>query len=214
MHFALAGLASVYVEAGRDDQARDAFREARVAFRAAGDEANDMACAIGLAELELYVGDLEAADAAVEPAVEWTSRTGDRYRRGGALSVLGFVELGRGRPMQAMGAFAEALELVLAAERTGSHIFTNLLTGIAFASRPGSAQLGVRLLGAAAKLNDDRGYVASPRERELERPHRQLLIDTVGDDVVPHEQLLGAEMSLDETIALARTLARAEVPTD
>ena len=51
-----------------------------------------------------------------------------------------------------------------------SHIFTGLLTGIAFASRAGSAQLGIRLLGAAAKLNDDRGYVAGPRERELERP--------------------------------------------
>ena len=51
-----------------------------------------------------------------------------------------------------------------------SHTFTRLLTGIAFASRAGSAQLGVRLLGAAAKLNDDRGYVAGPRERELERP--------------------------------------------
>ena len=211
---AFAGLASVHVEAERDDKARDAFREARVAFRAAGDEANDMACAIGLAELELYVGDLEAAAAVVEPAVEWTGRTGDRYRRGGALSVLGFVELGRGRPVQAMGAFAEALELVLAAERTGSHIFTNLLTGIAFASRAGSAQLGVRLLAAAAKLNDDRGYVASPRERELERPHRQLLIDTAGDDVAAHEQLLGAALTLDEAIALARTLAGAEVPTD
>ena len=203
----LAGLAAVHTEAGRDDQARDAFHAARVAFRAAGDEANDIACAIQLAELELYAGDLEAAAAAVEPALLWTRSTGDTYRRGGALGVFGFVELGRGRPAQAMGAFSEALELVLASERTGSDIFMSLLTGIAFASRAGWASLGVRLLGAADKLNDARGYAASPRERELERAHRQRLIETAGDDHAVDEQLLGAAMSLEETIALATSLA-------
>ena len=54
-----AGLGAAHVEVGSDAAARDAFREAREGFRAAGDEANDVACAIGLAEL-------------VEPVLEWT----------------------------------------------------------------------------------------------------------------------------------------------
>ncbi|HET7129619.1 MAG TPA: adenylate/guanylate cyclase domain-containing protein, partial [Gaiellaceae bacterium] len=136
----LAGLAAVHVETGRDDEAREAFHAARAGFRTAGDEANDVACAIGLAELELYGGDFGAAATVVEPVLEWTRRTGDRYRGGGALYVLGVAELGRGRRLAARAALAESFDLVLASERTGSLIFTSLLFAIAVAADPASTR--------------------------------------------------------------------------
>ena len=136
---------------------------ARAGFLAAGDEANDIACAIGLAELELYSGDFEAAAPCCSKlALEWTRRTGDRYRGGGALYALGFAELGRGRRAAARAAFGESLELVLASERTGSTIFILLLTAIALASDPGSASSAAVSLQSQILSCDERGFV---RER-------------------------------------------------
>jgi predicted ATPase len=204
-----AGLGAVHVEAGRDDDAREAFRAARAGFLAAGDEANDIACAIGLAELELYGGDFEAAAAVVQPALEWTRRTGDRYRGGGALYALGFAELGRGRRAAARAAFGESLELVLASERTGSTIFILLLTAIAFASDPGSASSAAVLLQVADRFSDERGFVRSERERELQERFRRSLFDAVDSEAEPPEHLLASAMNLDEAVALARDLADA-----
>ena len=200
-----AGLGAVYVEIGNDDAARDAFREARAGFRAAGDEANDVACAIGLAELELYGGDFDAAATVVEPVLDWTRTTGDRYRGGGALYVLGMAELGRGRRAAARAALAESLDLVLASERTGSVIFTSLLIAISFAADPANTDSAVRLLAAGDRLRDEKGFVRSDRDRELHERFRRPLIEAA-----TREYVAGRDVSLEETIALAHDLLRDE----
>jgi predicted ATPase/class 3 adenylate cyclase len=202
-----AGRASVGVSAGRDEQARSDFQAARAGFRASGDEANDVSCAIQLAELELYVGDFEAAAATVGPALTWARATGDRYRQGGAASILGLAELGRGRRTEAMAAFKEGLELVLASERTGSPILTALLSGIAFASGPGMAEGAARLLGAARRLEEEGGFVSTRRELELEQRFERPLVDALGAEEWALEHAAGGRQPLDVTIALAGALA-------
>jgi len=202
-----AGRASVGVSTGRDDEARSDFQAARAGFRASGDETNDASCAIQLAELELYVGDFEAAVATVTPALTWARATGDRYRQGGAASILGLAELGRGRRVEAMAAFKEGLELVLASERTGSPIFAALLSCIAFASGPGMADGAARLLGAARRLEEERGFVATRRELELEKRFEQRLVDALGADEWALAHAAGGRQPLDETIALAGAVA-------
>lgn len=204
----LAGLGAVHVQTGRDDAAREAFRDARAGFRAVGDEANDVACAIGLAELELYGGDFEAAATAVEPVLEWTRRTGDRYRGGGALYILGIAELGRGNRRAARAALAESLDLVLASERTGSVIFSSLLAAIAFAADPDSTKSAVRLLEASDRLSDERGFVRGERDQELQEWFRRRLADTAADEFGTSERVVREQMPLDETIALAQDLVR------
>jgi predicted ATPase/class 3 adenylate cyclase len=202
-----AGRAAVATRAGRDDEARSDFQTARKGFRAAGDEANEASCAIQLAEFELLMGDFEAAVATVRPALDWARAAGDRYRQGGAAGVLGFAELGRGRRIEARAAFKEGLELVLASERVGSPIFASLLSGIAFAADPGTAHDAARLLGAAARVNEEAGAVATPRELEREQRFRRELIDQLGADEWAVERAAGLRQALDETITLARGLA-------
>jgi predicted ATPase/class 3 adenylate cyclase len=204
----LAGLGAVHVETGRDDEAREAFREARAGFLAAGDEANDVACAIGLAELELYGGNFETAATVVEPALEWTRSTGDRYRGGGALYVLGLAELGRGRRTAARSAFAESFDLVLASERTGSLIFVSLLAAIAFAADPDSTGSALRLLEAADRLSDERGFVRGERDQELQERFRRPLIDAAAGELGTSERVVREQTSLEESIALAHDLLR------
>jgi tetratricopeptide (TPR) repeat protein len=202
-----AGRAWAAVSAGRDVEARDDFEAARAGFQAAEDEANVVSCAIQLAEFELFVGNVDAALAAVGPALTWARATGDRYRHGGALNVLGFAELERGRIAEALAAFAEGLELVIASDRTNSPIFCAFLTGIAFASGSRSARDGARLLGAAARIGREAGIVDAPREVELRQRLSHPLIEALGVDAWTLEQATGATQPPEETIALARRLA-------
>jgi predicted ATPase/class 3 adenylate cyclase len=202
-----AGRASVATYAGREDEARQDFRAARAGFRAAGDEANDASCAIQLAELELYAAQFEEAATVVTPALDWARATGDRYRHGGAACVLGLAELGRNRRLEAMAAFKEGLELVLASEGTKSPIFAELLSGIASAGGADSLHGAARLLGAASRLENEKGLNATRPQLELQKRFRQPLIDLLGEDDWAEEQTAGATLTLEETIALARSLA-------
>jgi predicted ATPase/class 3 adenylate cyclase/predicted negative regulator of RcsB-dependent stress response len=207
-------LAEVHLEAGRDDEARDAFESARAGFRATGDETNHVTCAIGLAQLELYCGNFEAAAVIVEPAVEWAQRTGDHYRGGGAFYALGFAELGRGRRLEARAAFGEGLDLVLASDRTGSRIFVSLLAAIAFAAEPGAAASAARLLQAADRLSDERGFAPSERDEAFQEQFRKALVAATTRDRGAAQHVIPQDMSLKETIALANALLLREPDDD
>jgi predicted ATPase len=201
-----AGRASVAVFADRDEEARAEFQAARACFREAGDEANDVSTAIELAEFEVFVGDCDVAAAILIPALEWSRMVGDRYRQGGAACVLGFAEIGRGRQLEATVAFGEALELVVASERTNSVAFAAVLSGIAFAAGPRLAREAARLLGAAARINTEAGLVAAPRQRELRARAIEPLIQSLGVDEWTCEHAAGSTQPLEETIALALRL--------
>ena len=167
---ALGDLASVQMDAGRDEEARPMFQEATRGLRATGDEANEAIMSMCLAYLELYVRDFEAAYIVAASALEKVRAIGDLYRSIGARMVLGFAALGLGRRSEAREAFAESLDLILAAD-TRSDALPETLTG----NRARSGH-GGRAIGRAAPRrgqHDGGGQhpqPAIPRARAIPRP--------------------------------------------
>jgi predicted ATPase len=204
---ALRDLASAQMEAGRDEEARQTFREASSRFHAMEDDANDAIASMCLAYLELYVRDFEAAYVAAACALEKVRAIGDLYRSIGARMVLGFAALGLGRRSEAREAFTASLDLVLSAD-TRSDALPETLIGIALAADTADARSAARLRGAVNEL--DEPITRTPRHVQLERYLEQRLIDALGADEYANEQALGAGMDIDDAIDLARTLADPE----
>lgn len=202
----LGGLASVQIATSREEEARVTLRRAREGFRASGDEANDASCAINLAELELLDGNFEAAAEIASSVVEWNRTVGDRYRGVGAHALLGLAVLGQGRHRDAMASLAEALDLVLVAERTASSAFPFVIAGIALACDSAAAAPAARLLGAAARINQEAGFVLSPRQLEHRQRFARPLVAALGEQAWTREAAVGDALSLEETIALAQAL--------
>ncbi|HEY3207971.1 MAG TPA: tetratricopeptide repeat protein, partial [Gaiellaceae bacterium] len=205
---ALCDLALWQMNAGRDEEARHNLQDASRGLHATADEANQATASINLANLELYVRDFEAAHTAAAPVVEKVRAVGDDYRGIDARNALGFAALGLGRRSEARAAFAESLDLVLAADRTGPGALTETLAGIALATDTADVRSAAQLRGAVDKL--DEAVTRSPRFLQLERYLEQPLIDALGADEYANEQALGAGMDTDDAIDLARTLANPE----
>jgi predicted ATPase len=201
---ALGDLASFQMETGRDEEARDTFREASRGLRATEDEANQAITSINLACLELYTRNFEAAYDVAASVLEKVRAIGGLYVGIAALRGLGFAALGLGRRSEAREAFAELLDLVLAAD-TRSDALPETLIGIALAADTAHARSAVQLQGAVNEM--DEASTRSPRFLELERFLAQPLIDALGADEYANEQALGAAMDTDDAIDLARTLA-------
>jgi tetratricopeptide (TPR) repeat protein len=204
---ALGDLASVQMDAGRDEEARHLSQEATRGFQATGDEANEAITSMCLAYLELYVRDFEAAYVVAVSTLEKVRAIGDLYRSIGAHMVLGFAALGLGRRNEARQAFAESLDLILAAD-TRSDALPETLTGIALAADTANARSAAQLQGAVNKL--DEPSTRSPRFLQLERFLAEPLIEALGTEEYANEQALGAGMDIDDAIDLARTLANPE----
>ena len=182
-------------------------RKRRRGLQATEDEANEAITSMNLAYLELYVRDFEAAYVVAASTLEKVRAIGDLYRSIGARMVLGFAALGLGRRSEAREAFAESLDLILAAD-TRSDALPETLTGIALAADTADARSAARLQGAVNTL--DEPSTRSPRFLQLERYLAQPLIDALGADEYANEQALGAGMDTDDAIDLARTLANPE----
>jgi hypothetical protein len=160
-----------------------------------------------LAYLELYVRDFEAAYVVAASTLEKVRAIGDLYRSIGAHMVLGFAALGLGRRTEAREAFAESLDLTVAAD-TRSDALPETLTGIALAADTADARSAARLQGAVKRL--DKPSTRSPRFLELERYLEQPLVDALGADEYANEQAFGAGMDTDDAIDLARRLVNPE----
>jgi predicted ATPase/class 3 adenylate cyclase len=210
----LGGLGSVQVATNREEEARSTLSRARDGFRASGDEANDASCAINLAELELLDGNFQVAAEIVAPVVEWTRKVGDRYRGVGAHAVLGLAVLGQGRHRDAKTALAEALDLVLKAERSASSAFPYVIAGIALACDSATAASAARLLGAAARINREAGFALSPRQVQQQQRLARPLVAALGAEAWAREEVVGEALSLEETIALAQALTAGLGSTD
>jgi predicted ATPase/class 3 adenylate cyclase len=201
---AVGDLASIQIEAGRDEEARRMLHEASRGFHATEDEANQAITSMSLAYLELYVRDFEAAYVVAASVLEKVGAIGDDYRGIGARHALGFAALGLGRRSEARAAFAESLDLILATGTTTEQLAQTLL-GIALAADTADSGSAARLQSAVNRL--DEAGTRSPRFLQLERFLEQPLIDALGADEYANEQALGAGMDTDDAIDLARTLA-------
>ena len=201
---ALAELASFETDAGRDEEARRMLQEAGTTFRTAGDEANEASASVYLAHLELYAHDFQAAHKLAISVLEKVRATGDHRRGIEARNTLGFADLGLSHRSAARQAFAESLELVLAAGMMRHALLTETLAGIALAADTASARPAAQLRGAVTTLNE--AFSRSPRLLQLERLLEQPLIDALGADEYTREHAIGTTMHIDDAIDLARTL--------
>ena len=120
---------------------------------------------------------------------------------------MGWAALGLDRRVEARRLFGKALESVIDAAMTTHNDFARTLSGIGLASELTDARPAARLHGAAVHLRERSQYTFKPDDEELERFFGQPLIDALGPETWQQEQAVGAALTLEETIALARSLA-------
>jgi hypothetical protein len=78
---------------------------------------------------------------------------------------------------------------------------------IALATEPGELRSAARLVGAVDAVRQNARITGWPGELELRRRFERPLIDALGEDDWAREQAVGATLTLEEAIELARTLA-------
>jgi predicted ATPase/class 3 adenylate cyclase len=168
---------------------------------------------IGLADLgwlDLLEHDYKSSRAAYAAALTQLRSRGDKYYEPETLKGLGLASLGLGQRAEARAAFAEMLELALAATRTHSLYVAGALSGIALAADPAAADRAARLRGAVARLNSDAGVVTNAYSRaddELERHFERQLVVLLGAEAWEREKTAGSTMTLEQAIALAHSLS-------
>ena len=162
-----------------------------------------------LGTLDLIEHDYESSRAAYTAVLAQLRRQGDKYYEIETLRGLGLASLGLEQRDEARAAFAEMLELALAATRTHSVYVAGALSGIALAADPAAADRAARLRGAVAQLNSDAGVVMnaySEAEDELERHFERRFVVVLGEETWEREKTAGSRMAFDQAIALAQSL--------
>ena len=129
------------------------------------------------------------------------------------LRDLGYSLLGLERQSEARGAFLELLDLATRDGLTPSLPLVDSLDGIALAADRKNAFDASRLRAGACRVRRTANLANSPRVTELESHFEKALIDGVGPDAWEREQAVGAALTLQATIDLARSLAAAATET-
>ena len=198
--------------AGRDAEARAIFRESAEAYRQRGDAVNEAIVLSNLGSIDLTAGDYESAHDTYTLALERSRHLDDQFAASLAhlRPGLGQALLGLGRRDEARVLFASELSRTISDDLTVDSALKPhlgvLLSGVALASRPEIYPQAARLRGAVVKLCDEGEFLHhEPFWNTLD----QVLIDVLGQETWQEEQAAGAAMTLDETIALARSLAAA-----
>ena len=203
-------LASFLRSAGRDAEARAIFRESAEAYRQRGDAVNEAIVLSNLGSIDLTAGDYESAHDTYMLALERCQHLHDQFAASLAhlRPGLGQALLGLGRRDEARVLFASELSHTVSDDLTVDSALKPhlgvLLSGVALASRPENYPQAARLRGAVVKLCEEGEFLHhEPFWNTLD----QVLIDVLGHETWQEEQAAGTAMTLDETIALARSLA-------
>ena len=208
---ALVDAGITLADAGRPDEARAMMIEARDGFVRIGSEVGPAAAAENLAWLDLSESDFETARATFVSTIETGRSLGHIALEADGLRGLGLALLGLDRPGEARAAFSSLLDLE---QRLGPSSVTiiDAIAGIALTTASGSAREGARLRAAATTFRQrtrrDWQLGSDDFERKLELP----IIEALGAETWAQEQAVGATMTLDQAIGLARTLAGLEIP--
>jgi predicted ATPase len=203
-------LATILMGVNRTEEARSVFERCVREARRSGLVGVEI---IGLADLgwlDLLDHDYESSRAAYAAALTQLRSRGDKYYEPETLRGLGLASLGLGQRDEARAAFAEMLELELAATRTHSLFVAGALSGIALAADPAAADRAARLRGAVARLNSDADIVTNAYSRaddELERHFERQLVVLLGEEAWERERTAGSTMTLEQAIELARSLS-------
>jgi predicted ATPase len=207
--WAIGHLATILMGVNRTEEARSMYERFVQEARRAGLQAFET---IGLADLgwlELLEDDYESAHAAYAAALTQLRSRADKTYELETLRGLGLASLGLGQRDEARAAFAELLELALAATQTHSAYVAGALSGIALAADPPAADRAARLRGAVAQLSSDADVVmdAYSRADELEHHFERPLVALLGEGAWEREEIAGSTMTLEQAIALARSLS-------
>jgi hypothetical protein len=194
----------------RTEEARSVFERCVREARRSGLVSVETIGLADLAWLDLLEHDYESSRAAYASALTQLRSRGDKYYEPETLKGLGLASLGLGQRGEARAAFAEMLELALAAARTHSLYVAGALSGIALAADPAAADRAARLRGAVARLNSDADVVTNAYSRaddELERHFERQLVVVLGEEAWDREKTAGSTMTLEQAIALAQSLS-------
>lgn len=190
--------------ADRSAEARRALLQAVELAHASGNESLELTATLNLAEIELYAHEFETAYRTFERTRQRWQRTG--AERTGFLLGMASAALGLDRREEARELFAEALSGMLDAARTSHYDLWRALAGIALAAAPLDLARAAQLLGATSRLRARAEFRLKPEDEELERYFERVLLGHASQPKWTQERSLGAELTLEETIALAMSL--------
>ena len=201
--------ALVLVSAGRREEGRALLTEAIAEAQTNDLSANERNNTGRLGFIDVLDADYESARRTLANAVGHTRTIGDAWELW-ALQWLGFAYLGLGNRPAARAVFNELVEVASGAGRTLEPILGVAMGGIARSVDQADVRDGARLAGAVTKLRDDAGGLRTwmrPQEEEIEFRFEHPLIDALGEEAYAREHAIGATMSREEAIELARSLA-------
>jgi hypothetical protein len=159
------------------------------------------------------LGRYDAAETGFRSVLEIERALGYATWDADTLRGLGLARLGLGRRADARRALVSSLEPLATGSPTAGVELTASLQWLALAAVPGDARSAARLLGAVAAIRQNARLTGWPGEHELRRRFERPLIEALGDDDWARDQAAGATLSLQEAIALGRTLAATQPET-
>jgi tetratricopeptide (TPR) repeat protein len=207
---AIGNLASILAGVNRTKEARSVLERFVHEARRSGLVSLETLGLADLGALNLIEHDYESSRAAYAAALTQLRSRGNKHYEIETLKGLGLASLGLGQRGEARAAFAEMLELALAATRTHSVYVAGALSGIGLAADPAAADRAARLRGAVAQLNSDAGVVMNAyfeAKDELEDHFERQLVVVLGEEAWEREKTAGSTMTLEQAIALAQSLS-------
>lgn len=214
----LNALGSALTRAERDDEARAVHRELAAAYRLLGDAVNEAISLANLGNIDSRAGNYDAARSVYARAVELDRQldTEETVVPNATLG-LGIALLGLGQHSEARAIFAGYLARAVNDDLTPDSALKPwlglALSGIALTSGPEAFAQAARLRGAVIKLRQQGELIHSIHDEEFANRFEQPLITTLGEKAWAREQAAGTAMSLEEAIALARSLTEREPRT-
>ena len=175
--------------------------------RRLGDGWGESTCVLTLAEYDLIEDGYESARAALAALLESGRVFRDRRLEARVLRGLGYALLGLQRRGDARVTFAGLLDLATQDGTTPAMPLADAVDGIAVAVEPSDAGCAARLRGALVSLRRTAHLTAEPRADRLARRFEQPLMDALGREAWEEQHTAGTAMTLEETLAYARSLA-------
>ena len=206
---AMGNLAGILAGVKRTDEARSLLERFVHEARRSGLVALETIGLADLGEYKLVAHDYESAHAAYVAVLTRLRSSANKYYEMESLRGFGLASLGMGQRVEARAAFSEMLELALAATGSHSSYLADALSGAALAAEPDVAVHAARLRGAVAHLSSDAGVVMNAyydARADLEGHLERELVAVLGEETWEREKAAGSGMTLDEAIALARSL--------
>ena len=155
-------------------------------------------------ELMRLAGDLDAAETAYREALELNQAIGDRHYEAISQANLGHVALARGDIDGATPFMRAGLEISL---RLGSRVMAawSVSEKALLYQKTGDPETGARLIGGAEAALEALGARRGPADQPVHEATRAALVEDLGESRFGELVREGAEMTLDESVALALT---------